>query len=210
MTKQKPQHDQKPEKKCKSYTVQGQGFITLCFDFSINTCHYESKFYVVRVIIPLFMLGSLNTAKLSPTFCVSKSILCHCIQRDVSELWQMLASSGGAHSSVICNTACLQSLCVVCLWLEKGFLSSDCSGKYPACQIPLFAFDLSSTDPDCSGGRSSSPQQKRTHLCTQPKAQLGLFDWVFEYERVNTAIAHGCVRPSGMIRLNRFRLCLSH
>lgn len=103
-----------------------------------------------------------------------------------------------------------QPVCCLSLIRERFSEQRLLSGKYPACQIPLLVFDLSSTDPDCSGGRSGSSQRKRTRLCSQPKAQLGLFHWVFEYERVNTAIAHGCVCPSGMIRLNRFRLCLSH
>lgn len=60
------------------------------------------------------------------------------------------------------------------------------------------------------GRGSGSMQWKRTQLHSQPKAQIGLIHWLFEYEHVNTATAHGCVHPTGMIQLNRFRLCLSH
>lgn len=58
----------------------------------------------------------------------------------------------------------------------------------------------------------AAPRSRRGQLGSQPKAQLGLIHWFFEYECVNTAIAHSCICPSGMIppRLNRFSLCLSH
>lgn len=143
--------------------------------------HGAFSLAVTPAIFLHHVFGSVHTAKLS-----------HCLQRDVSELWLMLANMFKRYAA------------------PPAYEARVLFVLNPACQISSLAFDVSSTDPECSGGQSSSPQQMRTRLCTQPKAQLGLFHWVVENKCVNAAPAHGCVRPSSTIRLHRFRLGLSH